>query len=118
MSPSREYPPGPRVNLFLALLAQLMPETFSLDPLAWADNNRQYGDIAYYRFGPTRVYQVNSPDLARQLLLEHPEKYYKPRIIKHAFRPFGGNGLFTSDGELWRQQRKLMQPAFHHSQLA
>jgi len=38
-------------------------------------------------------------------------------LIKRAFRPFAGNGLLTSDGSLWRQQRRLMQPAFHHRHL-
>src|SRR5262249_33666581 len=111
-------PKGPQVNLFLALLAQIMPETLGVDPLEWALNNRQFGDIAYYKFGPMHVYQLNSPDLARQLLLEHPEKFHKPRIIKHAFGRFGGNGLCTSEGALWKQQRRMMQPAFHHGQLA
>ena len=74
---------------------------------------RQFGDVGYYRVGPLRVYQLNHPDLARQILVEQPEKFLKARLIKRAFRPFAGNGLLTSDGALWRQQRKLIQPAFH-----
>src|SRR5262249_19672744 len=35
----------------------------------------------------------------------------------HAFGPFAGEGLLTSEGAVWKQQRKLMQPAFHHRQL-
>jgi cytochrome P450 len=116
---SRKDPPGPKVNLLLAVIAQMLPKWFPFDPL---DFNltlaRQFGDIAYYRVGPLRVYQLNHPDLARQILVEQPEKFQKARLIKRAFRPFAGNGLLTSDGALWRQQRKLIQPAFHHKQLA
>jgi cytochrome P450 len=114
----RTDPPGPKVNLVLAIIAQILPKWFPFDPLEFSLMLRQFGDVAYYRVGPLRVYQLNHPDLARQVLVEQPEKFFKARFIKRAFRPFAGNGLFTSDGALWRQQRKLMQPAFHHKQLA
>jgi cytochrome P450 len=39
-------------------------------------------------------------------------------LVKRAFQPFAGEGLLTSDGSLWKQQRKLMQPAFHPRSLA
>jgi len=64
------------------------------------------------------VYQLAHPDLARQILVEEPEKFVKARFIKQAFRPFAGEGLLTSDGEFWKQQRRLIQPAFHHGRLA
>jgi cytochrome P450 len=111
-------PPGPRVNLLLAIIAQLFPKRFPFDPLTFnVSLARDYGDIGYYKIGPLRIYQLNHPDLARQILVEQPEKFHKARLIKRAFRPFAGNGLLTSDGALWKQQRKLIQPAFHHKQL-
>jgi cytochrome P450 len=112
-------PPGPRINIVLAVIGQMLPQLFPFDPLAFGlDNARTFGDIVYYKVGPLRVYQVSHPDLARQVLVEEPEKFHKPRLIKNAFRPFAGEGLLTSDGALWKQQRKLMQPAFHHGVLA
>jgi len=68
--------------------------------------------------GPLRVYQLNHPDFARQILVEQPGNFHKPKWLKRAFRPFAGEGLLTSDGALWKRQHKLMQPAFHHRQLA
>ena len=116
---SRTYPDGPRLNFLLAIVGQMLPELFPFDPLAFAlENARQFGEVAYYRLGSWRVYQLNSPELIRQILIEQPEKFHKPRIVNRALRPFAGNGLFTSDGDLWKRQRKLIQPAFHHSQLA
>ncbi len=112
-------PPGPRINIVLAVIGQMLPHLFPFDPLAFGlDNARTFGDIVYYKVGPLRVYQVSHPDFARQVLVEEPEKFHKPRLIKNAFRPFAGEGLLTSDGALWKQQRKLMQPAFHHGALA
>ena len=96
-----------------------MPKRFSFDPLTFGLGvARQFGDIAHYKLGPPHVYQLNHPELVRQILVERPEKFHKARLIKRAFRPFAGEGLVTSDGALWKQQRKLMQPAFHHRQLA
>ncbi len=114
----RTDPEGPRVNFLLAILSQLLPKLVPFDPLTFnLSLARDYGNIAYYRVGPLRVYQLNHPDLARQILVDQPEKFLKPRFITRAFRPFAGNGLLTSDGALWRQQRRLIQPAFHHKHI-
>jgi cytochrome P450 len=115
----RNYPDGPRINLPLAVIAQILPRWFPIDTLAFGLGvARQFGDIAHYKFGPLHVYQLNHPEMVRQILVEQPEKFHKPELVKRAFRPFAGEGLFTSDGALWKQQRKLMQPAFHPRQLA
>jgi len=111
-------PPGPHINLVLAAIGQLFPKRFPFDPLVFGlDIARQYGDIAHYAVGPLHVYQLTHPDFARQILVEEPEKYFKARLIKQAFGPFAGQGLLTSDGAVWKRQRKLIQPAFHHGQL-
>lgn len=116
---ARAYPDGPKINFALAIIAQMLPKVFPFDPLAFnLGIARQFGDIAYYHVGPLKVYQLNHPDLIRQVLVEQPEKFYKPRFLKRAFRPFAGNGLLTSDGDLWRRQRRLIQPAFHPRHVA
>ena len=64
-------PPGPHINLPLAVIAQMVPRLFPFDPLTWGlDIANQYGDIAHYQLGPLHVYQVAHPDLARQILVE------------------------------------------------
>ncbi len=114
-----EYPDGPRINFPLALLGQMLPAVFRFASLAFTLRvSRQYGDIAYYRFGPLHVYHLCHPDMAQQILVEQQEKFRKPELLRHAFGPFAGEGLLTSEGAVWRQQRRLMQPAFHHRQLA
>jgi cytochrome P450 len=115
----RKYPDGPPVNLPLALIRQFLPGLPRFDQLEFGRSiARRYGDIVHYKFGPLRIYQVSHPDLARQILIDQPEKFHKPQLMKHAFRPFSGEGLVTSDGALWKLQRKLIQPSFHHGQLA
>ena len=115
----RKYPDGPKINLPLAIRGQMLPRYFPFDSLEFGlGNARDFGDIAYFRAGPLRIYQLNHPDLIRQILVEQPERFHKPKLLKRAARPFAGEGLLTSDGALWKQQRKLMQPAFHQRQLA
>ena len=115
---TQAYPDGPRINLPLAVISQMLPALFPFDALEFGLGiARQFGDIAHYQLGPLHVYQLSHPDLARQVLVEQAEKFHKPKLIKRAFRPFAGEGLLTSDGAAWRQQRKLLQPAFHHRQM-
>ena len=104
-----DRPPGPRINLVLAVIGQLLPRLFPFDPLAFGlAVAREFGEIAHYSLGPLHVYQLSHPDFARQILVEQPEKFHKARLIKRAFRPFAGEGLLTSDGALWKRQRRLM----------
>jgi cytochrome P450 len=111
-------PPGPHINVVLAVIGQMFPKRFPFDPLAFGVSiAREFGDIAHYQVGPLHVYQLSHPDFAKQILVEEPEKFYKARLIKQAFGAFAGQGLLTSDGVMWKQQRKLIQPAFHHAQL-
>ena len=116
---TRRYPDGPRLNFPMIVIGQMFRSYFPFDPLAFGlDIARRYGDIAHYRLGPLHVYQVNHPDPARQILVEQAEKFYKPRLVKSAFRPIAGEGLLMSDGALWKRQHMLMQPAFHPRRLA
>src|SRR6516162_1974739 len=113
-----QYPDGPPINIPLAILAQMLPGVFRFDSLAFTLNgSREYGDMDYYRFGPLHVSHLCHPDLARQILVQQSEKYRKPELLNHAFGPFAGEGLLVSEGAVWKQQRKLMQPAFHYRQL-
>lgn len=43
--------------------------------------------------------------------------YRQPGLSRRMLQSSFGNGLFTSRGDQWRRQRKLMQPAFQHDQI-
>jgi cytochrome P450 len=93
-------------------LVGILPE-FSDDALSFMLDVRRYGDIVLSHFGPFPVYFLNSPTLNHQVLVEDADKYYKSAVTKAVLAPAIGTGIFTSDGDFWRRQRKLMQPAFH-----
>jgi cytochrome P450 len=78
---------------------------------------RTYGDIVALPFGPVRVYLLCHPEHVAYVLQDHARNYGKSRFSVQV-RPLLGQGLATSDGALWRTQRRLVQPAFHRERLA
>lgn len=92
---------------------------FRSDPLGLLGRfNREIGDAGRMSFGPTQMFVVNTPELVRELLVEHAPVSRKSRFIRAVLHPLVGQGLFTSEGPLWRRQRKLMAPLFHHTPVA
>ena len=52
------------------------------------------------------------PELVQQVLLDNAAAYAKPDIAKGLLAPVIGRGLLTSDGELWRDQRRIVAASF------
>jgi cytochrome P450 len=61
---------------------------------------------------------VNDPQIMRELLVEKARSFRKSPVLRLVLFPLAGEGLFTSDGALWKGQRRLMAPMFHHDQVA
>jgi cytochrome P450 len=69
------------------------------------------------RLGPMSVRVLNHPDLVEEVLVTKARHFIKHGPLRQA-KPSLGNGLLTSEGDFWRQQRKLAQPAFHRDRVA
>ncbi|MFE4519016.1 cytochrome P450 [Kitasatospora sp. NPDC056783] len=70
-----------------------------------------YGDAVRLPLGPKTLYFFNHPDHVRRVLTDNSANYHKGIGLVHARRALG-DGLLTSEGELWRAQRKVIQPVF------
>src|SRR5260370_15437786 len=108
-----KFPPGPspasRSGSF---------RNYSRDPLGFLPNlAREYGDIVTMRFYKFRVYYVNHPDYIEEVLVNQARKFIKGRILR-ANKGRCGNGLLTSEGDVWLRQRRLAQSAFHRARIA
>jgi cytochrome P450 len=80
--------------------------------------NRECGDIGRARVLGTPLIFANSPALLHDVLVEKAKSFIKSPGLRGPLRPFAGQGLFTSEGELWRRQRKLMSPLFTHAMIS
>jgi cytochrome P450 len=69
-------------------------------------------------FGRISVVLVNTPELVPEVLIERAGDYQKGPVLRVFSRPLLGDGLLTSEGELHRQRRKLVAPAFAHQRVS
>jgi cytochrome P450 len=91
---------------------------FRRDRLAYVGEAGRRGvDVRRLEFAGRRVFQINHPDLIRDVLITRASNFVKGPGLQ-ASKPLLGEGLLTSEGELHRKQRRLVQPAFHSSRLA
>jgi cytochrome P450 len=79
--------------------------------------SREYGDIVFFRFLGVPACYVNRPDYIESVLVTQNNNFVKSKDYR-AMRRVLGNGLLLSEGEFWRRQRKLIQPAFHQARIA
>jgi cytochrome P450 len=65
------------------------------------------------------VFICNSPATVQEAFLEHAATYErKSPQMRHALKPLLGDGLFISDGPLWKERRRVVAPVTHVSRLA
>jgi cytochrome P450 len=81
------------------------------------DAAAEFGDAVLFKMGPKNLYFFNHPDHAKHVLADNAANYHKGIGLTEAKRLIG-EGLLTSEGDLWRQQRRTIQPAFRRDRLA
>jgi cytochrome P450 len=64
------------------------------------------------------AYLATGPEAVQHILQDNNGNYLKEVRSAATFRIALGAGLLLSEGEKWRAQRKVAQPAFHRHQLA
>ena len=79
---------------------------------------REYGDIYCLDLGALNIVMLNHPDYAQYIMRDNFRNYEKGGEMWAAVRTLVGNGLVTAEGELWRRQRRMMQPQFHRQHLS
>ena len=83
------------------------------DLLSWlTDHFNRFGDIYKASVYGTDVYVVSDPQCADYVLRRNWQNYRKGQAIKRIGLLLG-NGLMVSEGEFWKSQRRMIQPAFH-----
>ncbi|MDX1435540.1 MAG: cytochrome P450 [Anaerolineales bacterium] len=105
--------PGPKGIPFLG-----SSRDFQRDPLGFITRMaREYGEVSLFRLGNLNFHQVAHPEGIQHVLQENNRNFVKGKLFQ-IIREVGGDGLFTSEGDHWLRQRRLMQPAFHRQRIA
>lgn len=110
---SAAAPPGPGG---LPVIGSLLG--YYLDPLGFVRGVvDRYGDVALIRVAGLPFYQLSRPEDIHAVLVTKSRDFGKGAMGAER-RLLFGKGLATNDGDSWRRQRRLSQPAFHRERIA
>jgi len=111
---TRNPAPGPRGHPLLGSLPEVRRDPLRLFLAAF----REYGEVVRFHFGPMVAHLVSSPEAVHHVLVENQRNYGKQTRGYKNLRYVLGNGLLTSEGETWKRQRRIAQPAFHRQRIS
>jgi cytochrome P450 len=109
---NQRIPPGIGTLALLRMMRQFRERPLQTFMNFW----HEFGDLFGY-YGLFTLYQLNNPAHAEYVLQTNPKNYRKGRSLM-LFKSSIGEGLLISDGDMWLQQRRLAQPAFHRQRIA
>jgi cytochrome P450 len=105
--------PGPKGSLLLGVMSD-----FSRDTFGFIERCRSYGDVVRMRFLYMTAHFLYHPNDIEYVVSTNAKNFIKSRNQRSPlFQRLVGNGLLTSEGETWKRQRRLAQPAFHRQRI-
>jgi len=108
----RKWAPGPRYYTPIGFFIEARR-----DPVGFiAAAARKYGDVVRIQAGPMFSHAIAHPDDVKHVLQENNRNYWKGKLVGKV-KVLIGEGLFTSEADFWRRQRRLAQPAFHRQRI-
>lgn len=104
-----KIPPGPDAPWFgLPLLGEMKN-----DALGTALRMReQYGDVVHFRMANQPYYYFFSPELIRELLVDHADDLIRHERAIEVFSLVYGDNVLTTEGDTWKRQRRILMPGF------
>lgn len=73
--------------------------------------------MAEFRTPFFRSYMCNQPELVDLVLKTRPDDFPKSDRIREGLTPLLGNSVFVTNGEVWKRQRRIIDPAFEGGRL-
>ena len=112
------FPPGPPPRDGLVNQARYFA-SFFFDPVGFvARRFEEYGDIYYAPSKGTGLYVLRHPNHLREVLVTRASSFHKTHTAFTRLSLVLGEGLLTTDGEAWKRQRRMVNPAFSQARLA
>ena len=83
------------------------------DLFHWLSRNfERYGDIYKASVYGSDVYVISNPEYCEHVLRRNWQNYLRKGLVVQRIALALGSNLITSNGELWANQRRMIQPAF------
>ncbi len=111
MIPPKPTPRPDRVSLWRYL------RLFRADILSAQPARLYRAWMAEFRTPFFRSYMCNDPALVNRVLVERPDDFPKSDRIREGLAPLLGNSVFVTNGEVWKRQRRIIDPAFEGGRL-
>jgi cytochrome P450 len=111
MTPPKPIPRPDRVSLWRHL------RLFRRDILSAQPARLYRAWMAEFRTPFFRSYLCNDPALIDLVLKARPDDFPKSNRIGEGLRPLLGNSVFVTNGEVWKRQRRIIDPAFEGGRL-
>ncbi len=93
------------------------PAAFVTDPKRFlVEHVARNGRASAFRIGRRTFYVFTAPELVEQILVRSAAKYDKGPVLKN-LKEFFGEGIFTAEGEAWRERRRTLTPVFSREML-
>lgn len=73
--------------------------------------------MAEFRTPFFRSYMCNQPELVDLVLRDRPDDFPKSDRVREGLKPLLGNSVFVTNGETWKRQRRIIDPAFEGGRL-
>jgi cytochrome P450 len=107
-------PAGPRGGRVMGNMRE-----FNSDSLGFVERcAREFGDVVRTRFLYVPALFLFNPEHIEYVLAAGSKNFIKAASLRSPFfQRLVGNGLVTSEGDFWRRQRRLAQPAFHRDRV-
>src|SRR6202045_973175 len=107
-----KLPPEPKGHFLIGHALQILRDPFELATRC----GRECGDVVRLRFGTLTFYLLNNPRDIEYVLRGNHRNFIKDKGTR-LLSSLLGEGLLTSEGDHWRRQRRLAQPAFQLDQI-
>jgi cytochrome P450 len=75
-------------------------------------------DVLRMKLGPFKAILFRDPEHIRRIFVDNAANYTKQTRGYAKAKLVLGDGLVTSEGELWQRQRRIATPAFHRQRVA
>ncbi|WP_171098847.1 cytochrome P450 [Ruegeria sp. HKCCD7255] len=111
MTPPKPQPRADKVSLRRYL------KLFRQDLLSAQPQRLYRAWMAEFRTPFFRSYLINQPDLIQTVLKDRPDDFPKSNRISEGLRPLLGQSVFLTNGEVWKAQRRIFDPAFEGGRL-